>query len=83
MCSAFLVFRDLPLCNSKRNLYKVFYKLRCFFLQLGVYISLREILVLGSQDLLQAFILCFFRVLVRGSVIPLIYGSVAYPLQGP
>ena len=34
------------------------------------------------KGLLQTFILCFFRVLVRGSVISLIYGSVAYPLQG-
>ena len=34
------------------------------------------------KGLLQTFILCFFRVLVRGSVIPLIYGSVAYPSQG-
>ena len=32
--------------------------------------------------LLQTFILCFLRVLDRGSVIPLIYGSVAYPAQG-
>ena len=29
--------------------------------------------------LLQTFILCFLRVFGRGSVIPLIYGSVAYP----
>ena len=34
------------------------------------------------KGLLQTFILCFFRVLDRGSVIPLIYGSVAYPAQG-
>ena len=31
------------------------------------------------NGLLQTFILCFFRVLDRGSVIHLIYGSVAYP----
>ena len=34
------------------------------------------------KGLLQTFILCFIRVLDRGSVIPLIYGSVAYPAQG-
>ena len=33
------------------------------------------------KGLLQTFILCFLRVLDRGSVIPLIYGSVAYPAQ--
>ena len=34
------------------------------------------------KGLLQTFILCFFRVLVRDSVIRLMYGSVAYPSQG-
>ena len=34
------------------------------------------------KGLLQTFILCFLRVLDRVSVIPLIYGSVAYPVQG-
>ena len=34
------------------------------------------------KGLLQTFILCFFRVLVRDSVILLMYGSVAYPSQG-
>ncbi len=35
-----------------------------------------------SKDLLQTVMLCFLRVLDRGSVIPLMYGNVAYPMQG-
>ena len=34
------------------------------------------------KGLLQTFILCFFSVLVRGSVIVLMYGSAANPSQG-
>ena len=33
------------------------------------------------KGLLQTFMLCFLRVLDRGSVIPLMYGNVAYPMQ--
>ena len=34
------------------------------------------------KGLLQTFMLCFLRVLDRDSVIPLMYGNVAYPMQG-
>ena len=47
-----------------------------------VCVSLRGILVLGFSKVYCRLILCFLRVLDRGSVISLIYGSAAYPAQG-
>ena len=48
------------------------------------YASLKETLAVACtvlKGLLQTFRLCFLRVLDRGSVIPLMYSNVAYPMQ--
>ena len=67
--SLFLKMFSFLLCNSKCNLYMVF----CFFLWLVVCVLLKKFFCRVLRGLLQTFTLCFFRVLVGGSVIPFIF----------